>query len=56
MVGIGTDGANVMRGKNNSVVQKFKQEIPSLIDVHCFAHCFALIAEKAAKKLPEETE
>lgn len=49
MVGLGTDGANTMRGNNNSVVQKFKKEIPHLISVHCFDHCFALIAEKSSE-------
>lgn len=56
MVGLGTDGAANMRGKVDSVVQKFKKEIPLLISVHCFDHCFALIAEKSSEKLPEKVE
>ena len=56
MIGIGTDGANVMRGRSNSVVKKFKDEIPNLINVHCFCHCFALIAEKSSEKLPDSIE
>lgn len=53
MVGLGTDGAAVMRGSNNSVVQKFTNDIPNLVSIHCFDHCFALIAEKASEKLPK---
>ncbi|XP_071795584.1 zinc finger protein 862-like [Asterias amurensis] len=38
LVGVGSDGANVMSGKKGSVVAKLKQVQPLLRGVHCFAH------------------
>lgn len=53
MVGIGTDGASVMTGKNNGVVKKLKEFAPSLIGVHCAAHRCSLATSQATKSIPE---
>ena len=51
MVGIGTDGASVITGRKNGVVQKLKEYSPSLIGVHCAAHHCALATSQAS--IPE---
>lgn len=53
LVGIGTDGASVMTGRRNGVVKRLKDVCPSLVGVHCAAHCSALASSQAAKKIPE---
>lgn len=35
---LGSDGASVMIGKNNSVYVHLKTDVPSLISIHCIAH------------------
>ena len=56
LVGFCTDGANVMRGKNNSVVGLLKNKCPNLVDIHCLSHCFNLIARKASEQLPDSVQ
>jgi len=56
MVGFASDGANVMMGRHNSVVELFKKTIPSLFVLKCSCHSFALCVSYACKKIPEEVE
>ena len=41
-LGLASDGALVMVGKNNGVSALLKQENPRLINVHCICHRLAL--------------
>ncbi|CAI7912729.1 unnamed protein product [Closterium sp. NIES-53] len=51
--GISTDGASVMTGKNNGVVERLRMRIPHLASIHCIAHREALAARDAADAVPE---
>ena len=53
LVGLATDGANVMLGKNNSFTQKVKVLKPGIFSVHCLSHIGNLIAYKAHKSIPK---
>lgn len=53
LVGIGTDGANVMTGKKSGVVVRLREHSPTLIGTHCAAHRCALAASQASKSIPE---
>ena len=47
---IASDGASVMRGKDNGVIARFKKTIKrGIIDVHCASHCLALMMSKSTK-------
>uniref|UniRef100_H3ANX4 Uncharacterized protein n=1 Tax=Latimeria chalumnae TaxID=7897 RepID=H3ANX4_LATCH len=52
LVGIATDGASVMCGKNHSVFTILKERQPSLQLVHCVCHSLDIVAYKAMKSLP----
>ncbi|XP_039309173.1 uncharacterized protein LOC120358609 [Solenopsis invicta] len=56
MVGFASDGANVMMGRHNSVVQLFKNKLPNLFVLKCSCKSFALCVSYACKKIPEEVE
>lgn len=56
MIGIASDGANVMQGIHHSVVALFKKDIPHLFSLLCSSHSLALCASKAAEKLPSGLE
>ena len=57
LVGIGTDGANVMCGRNHSLVTLLKRTWPHLIPVKCICHSLDLIAKKAVKaSLPSHVD
>jgi len=56
IIGITSDGANVMTGKNNSFVFRLKSEVPNLILIKCICHSPTLVASKACKKLPRSAE
>ena len=53
LVGLCTDGANVMRGIYNGLVEKIRMKNPwivgnfSILDIHCIAHQLHLVAEHA---------
>lgn len=53
LVGLGSDGCNVMLGSRNSVLTRLKTKQPSLISFHCNCHVAALIA---CKVLPDHLE
>ena len=54
LVGLGTDGANVMLGARNSVMSQLRCKQPALVALHCHCHIAALIANEACKVLPDE--
>jgi hypothetical protein len=49
MVGIGTDGANVMCGSHHSVVTLLRRTWPHVIHLKCVCHSIDLIAKNAVK-------
>ena len=49
LVGLGTDGENVMLGARNSVMSQLQCKQPALVALHCHCHIAALIANEAAK-------
>ena len=51
LVGVGSDGANVMTGKKGGVVAKWKQLQPLLQGVHCFAHRLELAFKDVVKNI-----
>ena len=56
LVGLGSDGANVMLGTRNSVLIGLKAKQPALISFHCNCHLVALIVNRACKTLPDYLE
>ena len=52
VMGLGTDGAIVMTGKNTGVTGFLLRENPLMINVHCLAHRVALITSQAAQSFP----
>ena len=52
LVGVGSDGCNVMLGSRNSVLTRLRTKQPSLISFHCNCHVAALIANHACGKFP----
>uniref|UniRef100_A0A2S2NTP9 Zinc finger protein n=1 Tax=Schizaphis graminum TaxID=13262 RepID=A0A2S2NTP9_SCHGA len=56
IIGIASDGANVMVGEKNSFVSRLKSCIPNLILMKCICHSSALVASKACKMLPRSAE
>ena len=51
-VGLGTDGASVMVGKNHSLQVLAKQEYPNLTHMKCSPHTCDLIAKEAMEIMP----
>lgn len=51
-LGLATDGASTMTGKENGVAALMVAENPYLIPVHCIAHRLALATSQAAKSIP----
>ena len=56
LVGLGSDGANVMLGRRNSVLTRLKDKQPALIAFHCNCHLAASIANHACSVLPDFLE
>ena len=54
LVGLGTDGANVMLGQRNSVMSRLCSQQPHIVALHCNCHIAALIANASCKVLPNE--
>lgn len=52
LIGIGTDNANVMVGRNKSVYAELKKENPSLILIRCVCHSVQLAINHAYATLP----
>ena len=51
-----SDGANVMRGRNNSVLTRVLQKQPSTYAMYCPCHVLALCASKAASSFDDELQ
>ncbi|MGH0116548.1 UNVERIFIED_CONTAM: hypothetical protein FKN15_014748 [Acipenser sinensis] len=51
-IGIGTDGCNVMVGKNKSIYTKLWEKNESLVLLKCICHSIQLCASKAMEMLP----
>ena len=49
MVGIGTDGASNMMGKNNGMCALLKRDHPEVMSVHCLNHRLELAFKDAIK-------
>ncbi|CAH0401798.1 unnamed protein product [Chilo suppressalis] len=56
LIGFTSDGANVMMGRNNSVVILLQKEILNIFILKCACHSFHLCASYACTKLPRFIE
>ena len=57
IVGLGTDGANVMTGEHHSLQSLMKESWPHLIHLKCICHTLDLIARGAVSKcIPSNVE
>ena len=56
LVGLGTDGANVMLGARNSVMLWLQCKQPAVVALHCHCYIAATIANEACYVLPDELE
>lgn len=52
MIGLGTDGASNLCGKNNSLFVRLKEKIPNLVLVKCICHSLNLCTQKAMNCIP----
>ena len=53
LVGMGSDGTNVMLGRRNSVLTRLREKQPPFIAFHCNCHLAALIANHACTVFPD---
>ena len=56
IIGFAADTTNVMFGQHNSVVSRFKENIPNIFILHCICHSAHLCALYAFEKLPRAPE
>ena len=56
LIGLGTDGCNVMMGERNSIMSRLRSKQPALIALHCNCHIAALVANHACTVMPKELE
>ena len=49
LIGLGTDGANVMLGQRNSLMSQLRVKQPHLVALHCNCYIAALIANYSAR-------
>jgi hypothetical protein len=56
LIGVVTDGAAVMKGCNNSVLTKIKENYNHVWYLHCICHCLHLTSSKACEEIPEHIE
>ncbi|XP_026736365.1 uncharacterized protein LOC113499954 [Trichoplusia ni] len=56
LIGFASDGANVMMGRNNSVVTLLQNEIPNIFILKCACHSLHLCASYACAQLPRFIE
>ena len=56
LIGLGTDGCNVVMGERNSVMSILRSKQPGLIALHCNCHIAALTANHACTVMPKELE
>lgn len=51
LLGMGSDGANVILGNKTGVAARLKQEQPALIAVHCLSHKLELSYKDSIRKV-----
>lgn len=56
IIGFGSDGCNVMMGRNNSVSTRFVELCPEIKIVKCVCHSLHICASEACKILPRSIE
>lgn len=56
IIGLASDNANVMLGKNNSFMTRLQDETRALVVIPCICHSAALVANKACSTLPRTPE
>ena len=57
LVAIGTDGASVNTGQQSGVIARIRREFaPSLVGVHCYAHCLELACGEKTSSLRSSWE
>lgn len=56
IIGFGSDGCNVMMGKNNSVATRFMEMCPGIKIVKCICHSLHICSSEACKVLPRSIE
>ena len=53
LIALVSDGAKVMNGAHNSLLQKIKTSHPYIWCLYCICHCLHLTASKASEQFPE---
>lgn len=56
LVGLGFDGASVMRGKVSGVQQRIREEAPLAHYIHCYGHKLNLVLINVANRVSEAAE
>lgn len=56
IIGLATDGANVMLGRHNSFMSRLQAEVVVLVVLKCICHTASIIASKACNVLPAAPE
>lgn len=56
VIGFGSDGCNVMMGRDNSVSSRMREMFPGITVNFCICHSLHLCASKACKTLPRACE
>ena len=57
LVGLGTDGANVMKGQHHSLLTLFRNSWPHVLHLQCVCHALDLAAKEAVRKtMPSNLE
>jgi hypothetical protein len=56
IIGVASDGASVMIGKNNSFFTCLKSDVPDALLIRCVCHSAAIIASSACEQLPRTPE
>lgn len=56
LMGIGTDGASNLCGRNHSLFTLLKESIPNIVLVKCICHSLNLCSAKACEELPSTLE
>ena len=52
VVSFSSDTCNVMKGRRNGVIAKFRESQSSIIDINCICHLLNLCVKSAIKTLP----
>lgn len=55
LYGMSTDGASIILGKKSGVTIRLREDVPTLVRVHCAAHRCALATSQASRAIPQLT-